>query len=206
MGLIQFFTEIWPIQVSLENNFMSLFCKKKRSLKATESITSISDTLIDPSESGNNEVEEVKTATPMHRQRRKTLTQYTKENVSLSDILTRVKENLVNSKDISQQMLFSNKDKNLGMIYKSEIELRGVKQQVAVRLIEFTKTPKYLLESLYLEMAYYKENRFAGLVPIEGLSCEPPKLYILTPWLKNSLHQFIYAKERTLPENLKIIK
>jgi len=205
LGLIIFFTETWPIQVALEDDFISLFSKsKKKSLKSNNPISSINDTVVEvPIEESK---ERIKSGTITFKGKRKSLLQYTEENTSLADIMTCIKEHLINTKSISQQRLFYNKEKNLGMIYKSEIELKEKKEQVAVRLIEFNKIPKYLLENLYLEMAYYKENKFPLLVPIVGLACEPPKLYILTPWYKTSLHQFIYAKSRTLQENLNTIK
>jgi hypothetical protein len=205
LGLMIFFTETWPIQVALEDDFISLFSKtKKKDKKPRDSISSINEAMMDaPIEQSKDDTKSDMRAS---KPKRKSLLQYTEENTSLADIMGRIKENLINIKNISQQTLFSNKEKNLGIIYKSELELKGTKQQVAVRLIEFSKIPKYLLENLYLEMAYYKENKFPLLVPILGLAYEPSKLYILTLWYKTSLHQYVYAEPRTLQENINAIK
>lgn len=183
--------------MALENDFISLFCKTK----VNESNLS-NETLLDVPAKENDPIEETKEEKLPTK--RKTLKQYTEENTSLTEIMGRIKEDLINSKDITQQTLVSNKEKNLGIVYKSE--LKGSNKQFAARLMEFNKIPKYLLENLYLELAYYKENKFVGLAPIVGLVCEPTKLYVLTPWYQNSLHQFTYSKERTSQENLRIIK
>ena len=120
--------------------------------------------------------------------------------------MSRIKDEIISSKDIIEEVLYLNKEHKLGRIYNAEIILKKRKRKVAVRTIEFKKVPSYLLENVYLEMGFYKEEAYSTLVPVIALSCEPPKIHIVTLWYQTSLHQYIYKEEHTSKENIEMIK
>jgi hypothetical protein len=196
-SFIVFLIETLPIKAALNKDFIKLFCKPKEPLKETnnkEIIVNVSD-----ASSG------VRIETQVAETARLSFTEYASRNVSISTITKLIKSDLLSSSDVKLKALYSSNKKKLGAIYKAEATPSKGDVQLAARTFTLNKIPSYLVESIYLEMAYNKENRYKSLVPILGLVCEPPTLTFLTPWYKLSLNQFIYQNEITDKEKLKAI-
>lgn len=206
IGLMVFFTDALPIQHSLDDSFVSLFTKD---IEAEESKSSFPE----PAGSENkNEaaplnIEETKTTTEIVEKRKRfSLKEYTEKNLSLNDMIAKIKDKIVKPEDIKLNEIISSQPNSLGKIYKAQAKLNNTEQTVAVRLIEFPKLPSYLLEGVYLEMAYYKENQCDCLVPLLGFSCNSPKLFFIMPQYEYTLNQLIYHVKLSPQEKLKAIR
>ena len=198
-SLIAFLTEALPIKAALNKNFIQLFCKSRESLKKTknkEVIVNVSDLATDSSFGVRAETQVIEPV-------RLSFKEYASKHVSVSTITKLIKSDLLCSSDVKLKTLYSCSKKKLGAIYKAKLDKED--KQLAARTFTLNKIPSYLVESIYLEMAYNKENNYKSLVPIVGLVCEAPTLIFLTPWYNLSLNQFIYQKETTDEEKLKAI-
>lgn len=146
-------------------------------------------------------------STTYSRTKRQSLKEYMAMNMSLEAIRKRIKGQIVTSEQIKLQNTLSTAEHKLGKVYDAELEQNAMPpKKAAVRVIEFAKIPSYLLENLYLEFCYRKETEYEVLTPLVGISCEPPKLYIVMPKYKMSLNQYIYEKEHKVEELIKVIK
>lgn len=205
--IMTFITEVLPIKVAINKDFMLLFCKTKEvSIKSEtvnnskhEVILNISEANTDVSyHSGNNSL-------CVPEKPHLSFKEYLAKSISIDKIFGQIKDNIIPSADIKMNKKISNNKNSLGKIYNAEVDINEVKTQVSARVVTLEKIPSYLIESIYLEMAYYKENYFNSLTPILGLSCEPPTLFILSPWYELSLRKFIYGDETTCTEKLRTI-
>ncbi len=110
---------------------------------------------------------------------------------SIETIKRSIGERVVDVGEIKLQGPISTLPRKLGTMHTATYRDMG---QLAVRIIEFAKLPSYVLEDVYLELCYRAEHSFEDLVPITGVACESPKLYLLMPKQELSLHQYIYEK------------
>ncbi len=149
--------------------------------------------------------------------KRPSLKEYLTVNVSIdairyvtliTHISKRIKGQIVSSENLNLISLLTPAEPHrLGKLFDAELQQPGVpSKKIVARVIEFPKVPSYLLEDLYLEYCYRNEMGYEVLVPLTGIACEPPKLFILMPRYKQSLHQFVYDAAATDEATRKIMK
>ena len=226
-ALIMLVTETIPIQVSLDDAFIRLFTSemstdglsqldevKSQTSEVRPSTNAYSANMLEPKTTDEFKAAAgpkadsdslASLAVPIAK-RRVAFKEYAAANMSIEAISKQIKGQIVSSNDIKLRDAFSAGANKMGKMHDGEVELQGEKKEVAIRVIEFNKIPRYLLENLYLEICYRKENQYEVLIPLLGLACEPPKLYLITPKYKLSLHQCIYQKDLPPKEKLQIIQ
>lgn len=201
LSLVAFVTEALPIKSALNKDFISLFCKPKQQAQisphkeAAINISSVS-TSVDSRATADS-----LTAEPS----RMSFKEYAARKMSVGEVTKLIKNELLSSKDVQLKTLFSSGGKKLGAIYKAEAKLGKTNMQLAARTITFNKLPTYLLETIYLELAYTKENTnhaHTSVTPTVGLVCERGTLTFLAPWHKESLSQFIHGRVTSAAEKL----
>lgn len=232
--VIIFTTETLPIQICLDDSYVSLFSNQEedeenessnrieeaksemqRSIRSVSSGTqsvpeakiSLEEEKTFPTSHGTESVHDMSKVVVETGKKRIAFKEYAATNMSVDAIRKRIKGRIIASQQFKLQAAFSSASHKLGKIFDADLDLGGGNvKKVAIRIIEFSKLPSYLIEDLYLECCYRVENTFEALVPLLGISCEPPKLYLLMPKYALSLHQYIYEKSATNQERAKIIR
>lgn len=192
------------MKITLNKDFIVLFCRPKEVLSDKKASFN-EEIILNVSEVKPDTSSKIVLDTSSQRRQSQSFRDYASKNISIGAVKKIIKDEIMSSKDIELKTLITKTQNKLGLIYKAKAKLNNEEMDVAARIIKFAKIPSYLIEGLYLEMAYYKENVHPSLVLILGVACEPPTLYLLSAWKGLSLHHFIYSEGTSDKERLKMI-
>ena len=106
-----------PIQMSLENGFIELFCKTKKTdpkdglnISITSSSSNTIDNEVNKVVQEDEKIESSIVEETKKKKNRLTIKQYKEKNSSINDIMNKIKDEIINSKDIIKEVLYIKKE------------------------------------------------------------------------------------------------